>query len=233
VPDKFFRQNPGPSKPWYERDGGQRLKADRKLVAECYPGLEFRIDRSDERVSLEGKIILLAECGIPTEISTRVIFPRLYPLYEPTAFDAENRFRALGGKRRIDRHILESGQCCLWLPPRSPWDPRNPAALLSFLDELAVFFDRQLVYEVTGVWPGAEYGHGENGYVEFIAEKLGEPRETLKRLLPVITMDVCIGRNDLCPCGSNKKFKRCHLNPIERVVAEVGIPAIKRMFSKS
>jgi hypothetical protein len=24
-----------------------------------------------------------------------------------------------------------------------------------------------------------------------------------------------VGRNDLCPCGSGRKFKRCHGNPLE------------------
>ena len=28
---------------------------------------------------------------------------------------------------------------------------------------------------------------------------------------PVIRIDKKIGRNDLCPCGSGKKFKYCHL----------------------
>ncbi len=233
--DRFFRQNPGPSKPWYERDGGARLTSDRRLVAESYPKLTFVVNEAEERVSLEGEILLVSECGVRHEISTRVTFPRLYPLYEPTAYDAGDRFLALDRKPRMDRHILDNpnGQCCLWLPPRSPWNPRDPNALRHFLDELAVFFDRQLIYDVTGEWPGPQYGHGRKGYIEFIGEELGEARDVVERILPLVTMEVDFGRNDQCPCGSGKKFKRCHLDAIERVKARIGIADLKRIFSKT
>jgi hypothetical protein len=57
--------------------------------------------------------------------------------------DDENWFPA-----DLDRHLLTGGRCCLWLPLQSRWT-NDRDALLPFLDELAVFFDRQLVYDAT------------------------------------------------------------------------------------
>lgn len=37
-------------------------------------------------------------------------------------------------------------------------------------------------------------------------------RETIERALPFINYEPKIGRNDFCPCGSGKKYKKCCLN---------------------
>jgi SEC-C motif len=55
-------------KPWYERDGGERLAQDRERIAAVFPGLSYRIDEQARRVFLEGAITLEADCGIGTPI---------------------------------------------------------------------------------------------------------------------------------------------------------------------
>jgi preprotein translocase subunit SecA len=40
-------------------------------------------------------------------------------------------------------------------------------------------------------------------------EEIFETRETVKQE-PVKRLEPKIGRNDVCPCGSGKKFKSCH-----------------------
>lgn len=53
---------------------------------------------------------------------------------------------------------------------------------------MAVFFDRQLIYDLIGKWPGPSYGHGSEGYLEFIHERLGNDVRVSEVLIPVITM---------------------------------------------
>ncbi len=126
--------------PWFERQGGDLLRAEQALVQEHYPSLTFHVYSDSGMMHLTGDLILRSDCGVPTEIPIRIEFPVNYPNREPTAYDAASRFPT-----NLDRHILKDGQFCLWLPPCSPWSPTDPRRLLRFLDEVAVFLDRQLV----------------------------------------------------------------------------------------
>jgi SEC-C motif-containing protein len=176
-------------------------------------------------------MIIRAECGIPTEIATAVRFPWDYPGHEPVAYDAALRFKPKPGGKLADRHLASSdGQCCLWLDPESRWNSRDPSALRLFLDELAVFFDRQLIYDLTGEWPGPSYSHGPDGYLEFIQEQLGNDAVLTKALMPVITMETRIGPNEACICGSGKKFKKCHREVVERIQGKIGAWRVRRIL---
>jgi hypothetical protein len=196
----------GPNSPWFVRDNGRRLARDRELVAKHYPQLLYEIEEQ-QIVRLRGPLLFQSDSGITTRVAVRVEFPARYPEHEPTAYDDEGRFPP-----SLDRHILRDGQCCLWLPPRSRWKPYDPDALLPFLDEVALFIDRQLVYDATGSkeWPGGEYPHGRAGYGEFLREILAADRSKLDVLAPVLLNRTRPERNDPCPCGSGRKFKRCH-----------------------
>lgn len=226
---RFFLRGHTVVRPWYERNR-MRLSADRALVTEYYPSLQFRIDREKQNVSLEGKMIIRAECGIPAEITTVVRFPWDYPGREPVAYDAALRFQPKPGGKLVDRHLGSDGQCCLRLDPESPWNSRNPSALRCFLDELAVFFHRQLIYDLTSEWPGPSYSHGRDGYLEFIQEQLGSDAALTEALLAVITMETRIGPNDICTCGSGKKFKKCHLEVVERIQGRIGVGRVRRLL---
>jgi len=217
-------------KAWYERaSGAARLSHDRALVAGHYPTLSYRINEGEGRVYLEGPLIYVAGCGIPTEVELRVDFPFDYPNGEPLAFDAADRFLP----HDMDRHFsTKEGCCCLWLPPKSRWDPKDPDALLTFLDEVVVFFDRQLVYEAGGrvAWPGGEHAHGDVGYLEWVAEEFGGDTAAVTALAPVFSGAVSVGRNDPCPCGKGIKFKRCHAPAVERVRGGIGLARLRRLF---
>jgi preprotein translocase subunit SecA len=36
------------------------------------------------------------------------------------------------------------------------------------------------------------------------------PGQEIKAVEPIRNFDEKVGRNDLCPCGSGKKYKKCH-----------------------
>ena len=199
-------------------------------MTEHYPSLAFRADGANERMCLEGDFLLKADCGVPTPICVRVEFPGNYPVGEPTAYDAAGRFPT-----SLDRHILKNGQFCLWLPPRSPWDKDDPRKLLRFLDEVTVFLERQLVYDATGrqEWPGAQYKHGTDGYEQFMLSILGGNDEHLRSLFPVILGRMHPGRNEPCPCGSAQKYKRCHADPVENIIRNIGRNRLEFLYGKS
>ena len=216
------------AKAWYERgDGVARLAHDRALVARAYPSLGHRIDEDSGAIHLEGTLVYRAACGIPAAVSVRIDFPFDYPRREPRAFDVDGQF-----EHSLDRHFAtDEGACCLWLPPKSRWEPSDPDTLLTFLDEVAVFFHRQLVYDAGGrvAWPGPQYGHRIDGYEQWITEEFGDD-QALRAFIPILNANLKIGRNEKCPCGSQRKFKRCHNEMLEHIRREVGQLTLHRVF---
>lgn len=195
---------------WCEGDGGKRLDHDQSLVALAYPGLRFRVN--EDRVTLDGLLPLEAECGIITKVQIRIDFLDNYPEREPLAYDASNRFPHIA-----DRHFYTDGRCCLWHPLKSMWQSEEPKGLIAFLDQVSVFFDRQLIYDVTKTWPGPQYSHGFQGYQEVIVELLGGEPHLVNTFARALTGVSGIGRNSLCPCGSGVKYKKCHRDPVETI----------------
>jgi hypothetical protein len=225
----LYRRGRSPSKPkqWFERSDGQVLRAEEALVKEFYPGLRFCLDADAGLMNLEGDFVLQTDCGVITSIAIRVVFPRNYPDSEPRAFDAVGRFPVLA-----DRHIIKDGQFCLWLPPCSAWDKDDPNRLLRFLDEVTVFLERQMTFEATGIWPGGQYKHGPHGYEEFMLALLNGEEAHFASLFPVIQGKADPGRNELCPCGSQKKYKRCHSDAVAEIVGRIGRSTLDFYYSK-
>lgn len=218
---RYFRHAPTAHKEWYEHDGA-RLDSDRKLLAQHYPSLSLVVDDSGKRVKIVGTLFLTSDCGVSTRVAVEVRLPRDYPSSEPVAYDAERRFRSAPGKIIEDRHICSNGQFCLWLPPNSPWSAEGPHSLLTFLDGLSVFLDRQLIYDETGEWPGPHYDHGPHGYRQFIIEELQGDEELFLKLRPIMAGEFSVVRNEICPCGSGIKFKRCHADTVAAIQRKVG-----------
>lgn len=214
---------------WDERDGGWRLAQDEERIAASFPGLAYHIDEQTNRVLLEGTITLLAECGTATPIQLRIAFPDNYPECEPLVYDAAQRF-----PHEPDRHFYPDGQLCLWLPPESRWDKRDPDGLCHFLEEVAVFLDQQLTYDATGkrTWPGQQRSHGDLGYIEFVQELLAGNHQLLNALGPIFANKSGVTQNDPCPCGSGLKYKLCHLQSVEKIRQRVGAERLRTIFDR-
>ncbi|MEP7342619.1 MAG: SEC-C metal-binding domain-containing protein [Acidobacteriota bacterium] len=205
---------------WFEQDDGdERLAQDRALIRRDYPGLKYGLNYADRKVFLDGTITLRAECGIPTRVRTRVVFPDSYPEMEPMAFETGNLFPHIA-----DRHFFSDGGCCLWLPVESQWKAREAMALHGFLDHVSTFYERQLIYEASPDqrWAWGERGHGIVGYIEFVQDALGGDAALVSNFVGLLS-----GREEIepaagCPCKSGKKFKHCHAKRLVRLIKHLG-----------
>ena len=126
----------------------------------------------------------------------------------PKVYEVGERYRQIAKKWNIeiiDLHVSsDNGMCCLGI---KYGDKRN-YSIGSFLTELVIPFFYRLSYtEEFGLaasrkdlW--GEYSHGEKGQLEYITEISNFANQNP-------------GRNDPCPCGSGKKFKKCHIDDVE------------------
>ena len=126
----------------------------------------------------------------------------------PRVYEVGDRHRQIANKCNIpiiDLHFYPNdGMCCLGI---QYGDNRN-FSIRSFLPELVIPFFYRLSYtekfglaaSQNDLW--GEYSHGEEGLTEYLTEIAIFAKQNPSR-------------NDLCPCGSGKKYKKCHLDAVE------------------
>ncbi len=134
----------------------------------------------------------------------------------------------------MDRHFIANGRCCLWLPPKSQWNKNDTKGLIGFIDQVALFFERQLICDALGggFWPGEEYEHGAKGYLQYIQETLRGDNQLTAIFTPILTGTSIVKRNAKCPCHSGLKYKRCHLRAIEEIRARISTETISLALDK-
>ena len=123
-------------------------------------------------------------------------------------FEVGGKYRRIAEKCEvpiIDLHIYSDNcACCLGLKYRD----NTQLCIEDFLHELVIPFFYRLSYTDkfgidrarNNLW--GEYSHGDKGQIEHFLEITDIARRNP-------------GRNDLCPCGSDRKYKRCHLGEVE------------------
>ena len=128
----------------------------------------------------------------------------------PKVYEVGKRYQEIAencNSEIIDLHINpEDNSCCLGI--KSP-DNRTFRIEPFFHERVIPFLYRLSYIEEFGTdmskndrWE--EYSHGDEGIKEYLAEMVNYARYDL-------------GRNDLCPCDSGKKYKRCHFNDVEPI----------------
>ena len=126
----------------------------------------------------------------------------------PTVYEVGGRHGRIADRKKIETielHFYPDGACCLGLQLLAD----RKTTLKEFMDELVVPFFYRLSYtDVHGpaaareyLW--AEYSHGDPGVREYLSDLADIAGHGL-------------GRNDPCPCGSGRKYKRCHLGEVDR-----------------
>ena len=125
----------------------------------------------------------------------------------PRVYEVGGGHQAISKKHNVDAidlHIYPDGSCCLGIR----FSPERFLTLERFIDELVIPFLYRLSYVDKNGLPAArkdlwgEYPHGDDGIRQYMIE-----------MLDMASRD--LGRNELCPCGSGRKFKRCHLDDVE------------------
>lgn len=167
-----------------------------------WPDLHWR--DAGESAYLEGDIAIDEGFGCIETVQIAIEFGPNYPRCEPEVRETGERFSHIA-----DRHFYSDGRCCLWHRLQSLWDANDPQSLLKLLDQVALFFRRQLICDTTGNFPGPQLLHGDAGTHQAIVQVLGS--EDLMKIFAA----PLLGRRDFptnapCPCGQARKYKKCH-----------------------
>ncbi|MCY4623607.1 MAG: SEC-C metal-binding domain-containing protein [Chloroflexi bacterium] len=225
-----------PSKPWAtasaQRDAGRLSLGQRDLewLGVSFPGLRYdresgviagelelraAYDSEREKLHIGGDDSTVGmDSYLCDSFSIRIELAALDRNGWPAVYEVGDRHARIAETEQVDAidlHFYPDGACCLGLQPLA--DRRT--TLKEFIDELVVPFFYRLSYtEIHGLeaarrhlW--GEYSHGEPGLREYLSDLADIARRGL-------------GRNDLCTCGSGRKYKRCHLGEVDRFSRALG-----------
>ena len=219
-----------PSKPWatasVQRAQGRLSlgQADLEWLTACFPDLRYESDAGIIAGAIELRAAYDREqkkLRIGSDDATasmdsylcdsffiRIVLDTVDRNGWPTVYEVGGRHARIADRENIetiDLHFYPNGACCLGLQLLA--DRRTK--LKEFMDELVVPFFYRLSYTDTHGLEAArhylwdEYSHGDQGVREYLSDVADVARLRL-------------GRNDPCACGSGRKFKRCHLEQVER-----------------
>jgi len=189
---------------WFDADPG-RWRQEQVIATRLLENCKAGIDR-------QGRAYLRGVLGLYSEHAHRYDSVQLLIVY-PDAFPESNEPPDiyLESHRDIwinlgDSHIEEDWRLCLFVPFEAGINFADESSLQEYIAVVHTFLLKQRIYQkrmaktaLTGGvarWPGEDRSHGLKGIKEAI-DDLGR-----------------LGRNPPCPCGSGKKFKKCHMREI-------------------
>lgn len=183
----------------------QRWKHEQSIAAAMLDDFEAGIDATG-CAFIRGLFNIVSMHGHVYEtVKLRITYPSTFPTRNqpPSVYLESHHDRWENGG---NSHIENDWRLCLFVPCESGINFEEANSLSDLLAVAHTFLFKQRVYQRRLVrsrfdgskpkWPGEDRSHGIQGIREAV-------RETGK-----------IGRNDPCPCGSGKKFKRCHLDKL-------------------
>lgn len=215
--------------------GGFGLKLV-ELLDQCSSALVdhagLRITQADDfPVTLKGMFQIDRPKGPVDAYEVRIEFPEDFPLSPPWVFETAGRL-----PREIDRHVLSDGHACLEVWP--VWRAQNPTATVRTVLNGPVrnFFLSQSVFQSSGKWPFGEYAHGDAGKREALRDVLRasstEDKDLLWRAYALVNPP---RRQNTCPCGSGRLYRKCHRREILEVAGtmdQTGLWQVTDMYLK-
>lgn len=189
---------------WYEVRPS-RWQREQQFAAATLDNFEAAIDDEGHACFL-GDLEVCSEHGhVYESVRLRFVYPAAFPASNlpPSVYLESHRNR---WKNTVDSHIESDWKLCLFVPGESRIDFAEDESLQKLLAVVHTFLLKERIYQrrlaieqfrgSVAKWPGQDRSHGLQGIREAIRDMGG------------------LGRNDLCPCGSGEKFKKCHLNQL-------------------
>jgi len=184
----------------------------RRVAQAAQPDLV--VSQEEHQIVLQGRFAVTLEGFVEEHFVVRIEVPPDFPARWPRTYEMAGRI-----PRDADRHMYPNteGLCCVgvW----AEWLGTGDRSFERYLrDTVHDFFFGQWFYEQNPQlpererWPFGERSHGRLGLLESLGTMLDMPATdaAVYPALHYLLKDAVIGPNDPCPCGSKRRFKRCH-----------------------
>ncbi len=180
-----------------------------------FPSLKLLSD--DKELIIEGEWLVFGEISLLEILEIRIIVPNEYPEQAPKVWEISNKFH-----KSPDTHFNVSegmdGSACLFLMAERYEKLPIGTTFKTFLNgPVKEFFFSQVYFKETGIWPFGEWPHGAEGVYKYYANKFETQNiKLIYKLLEYLTIKQS-RRNFMCPCGKNKKYRKCHHPLVKKI----------------
>jgi len=192
-----------------------QFERDFEAVQERFPKLRYSWSKKLKCWIIAGELDICDTIGIYWDtFDIFILVPSAYPYCVPLLIENSEII-----PRDIDWHITSKGFCCYDVDQNLTVMSKKGINLSSFIaDKIYSYFANQLYKLKENKYAGSEYAHHLQGVIQYYIEQHQLTNETtVINLLTAIATKTSILRNELCPCGSNRKVKNCHLKSIEDI----------------
>lgn len=198
---------------WYEDDGAERWATEQRIAHQHLLDVKVGHDAGGFAF-IQGTLPLLLPCGHELDrFRIKLKYPVHFPARGAHPSAVLESHHDCWDCDSLDAH-MPYWHMCLFVPGESGLDFSRDDELVRFLEHVHTFLFRQRSYQrdlarhkalkgPAPEWPGPERAHGNDGLVEAL-----------------LAMGGRLGRNEFCICGSGRKYKRCHLDELEPLLAQ-------------
>jgi hypothetical protein len=205
---------------WYEKSP-QILHAMMEEIPAKYPDL--RVIAEQGAVFVRGNFPVMDGPEVLDRFQIDIRLPADFPVSIPVLREVGGRIPWHG-----DRHVNQgTGEACPIVPEEWLVRPER-GTMLAFLDgPVRNFFLGQIFVEAGQPWPFGERSHGVDGLFEAYGEMIGiSDREAIVRYLECLSKELLKG-HWVCPCGSGKKLRNCHLVQLKALHTKMPVSTAK------
>ncbi|MFA4974270.1 MAG: SEC-C domain-containing protein [bacterium] len=139
--------------------------------------------------------------------------PQDYPDSQPIVRESAGRI-----PRAPDRHVNSDGALCICLPEEYWLHGFAERPLIDYISgPVRTYLLGNSLVELGAGWPHGEWAHGSEGLLQFYQEHLGPiDGRILRGYLDYLARPEVRG-HWLCPCGSGKVVRKCHMPALRRL----------------
>lgn len=203
------------------------LDKDIAATLENFP--ELQLISNNDISFLKGIYTVKDNSGIVQgEYEIAIVIPKKYPYEFPKLYELSQKITP----RIDDRHIDENGLACVEIDQNIVLKSKKGICIKNFIEQYVHrYFCWQLRYDAGDRDGLEEWAHYDKGTLQFYRENLKlDDMETIIKSLKVLSEKSLPKRNDPCICGSNKKYKACHQNLIEKII-DLGKAKFKKDYN--
>ncbi|MCE5340159.1 MAG: hypothetical protein LLF92_03415 [Planctomycetaceae bacterium] len=184
-------------------------------LKQLYPSLSL-IKKINGECSITGNISFTVKHDgkvVRDDYDIEIMIPDDYPLCPPKVIETNDKIL-----RCPDNHINDDGTFCFGAPLAVKQTFVQKRDLLWFVQEQIVRFLFNHSYKRDyGIRPDGELSHGPEGLLEYYYELFQtQDNITVLEFLRLLSQDRYNDQN-LCPCGSGRKIRRCHYRLIKNI----------------
>ena len=200
-------------------------------VAHSQPGLHSEMRGTD--LILSGEFVVAEGDTVCERYLVEIQVPPESKFHPPVVRETAGAF-----PWDASRHMEPDGKACIVLPDAFWYEYPDGMYLAEFIGgPLRSFFASQALLDLgLDAWPGGEWAHGNAGIIDFYEPLLGtNDPERLADAMRIVQLPLARG-HWICPCGSNKKLRDCHMTTIlelrSRIPREIAAKTEQRLTVK-